>query len=111
MGAHDTGEVRARRLQVVVVTVDPHPGQLVGLLPAEDAQARRDLDVDRLPDRLHALAHLRHQALVRAPYRGDDAELCGARSTGPPGRLDQLGDVQPRRPDRGGKLTALAAEM
>src|SRR5205823_3106858 len=76
VGGDHVGEVGAGRLQVVVVAVDAHVGQVVDLLLGEHAQGGGDLDVDRVLDRLHALAHLLHQALVGAADGRHDAELC-----------------------------------
>ena len=62
-------------------------------------------------DRGDALAHLRHQPLVRPAHGGDDAELGGAGRGGLVGGLDQRRDVEPRRAHRRGEQAGLRAEV
>ncbi len=50
MGGDDLGEVGARGLEVVVMTVDAERGQLSGLGRGEDPQRAGDVDIDRLAD-------------------------------------------------------------
>ena len=85
-------EVRAGRLEVVVVAVHAHRRELVDLLLGEHAERAGDVDVDLGLDRLDAGLHLRHQPLVRAAHGGDDAEL---------GRAGRRRSPSPPRPARG----------
>ena len=85
--------------------------QLLPLLTREDPQRAGDVDLDRVLDRLHAVAHLRHQARVGTADRGDDAELRGAGGRRLPRRLDERRDVEPDRPDRGLEPAGLRAEV
>ena len=70
-----------------------------------------DVDVDRRADRRDALAHLRHQPLVRPAHGGHDAELRRAGRRGLDGGLHQRRDVQPGRAHRRGEQAGLRAEV
>ena len=75
VGGDDLREVRAGGLEVVVVAVHAHRGEVVDLLLGEHPERRGDVDVDGLLDRGDGFAHLGHQPLVRTAHGGDDAEL------------------------------------
>ena len=107
----DLREVRAGGLEIVVVPVHAEVPQILGLRASEDAQRAGDVDLDRLLDRRHALADLRHQPRVGPPHGGDDAELGGACGGGLPGRLHQRRDVQASRANRSVEPARLRAEM
>jgi hypothetical protein len=102
---------RSSKLCVVVVAVHADAGELVHLLLGQHAQRARDVDVDDILDRLHALAHLAHQPLVRATHGGDDAELRRPGRGGLLRCLDQRRDVQPGRTHRRVEHAGLRAEV
>jgi len=95
MGGDDIGEERSGGLQVVVVPVHAHRGELLDLLLGEHAQRACDLNVDLVADRLDARGDLCHQPLVGSAHRSDDAEFGGAGLRGLFGGLDQARDVEP----------------
>ena len=84
-------EVGPGRLEVVVVAVHTHLGELVDLLLGQHAEGGRDVDVDRGLDGGDALAQLGHQPVVGAAHGGHDAELRGTGRGGLLGCLDQRG--------------------
>ena len=71
-----------------------------------------DVDLDRSRViAVDALAHLRHQPLVRAAHGGDDAELGRAGGRGLARRLDERRDVEPDRAHRRLEAPRLRAEV
>src|ERR1039457_915912 len=108
---HHMPEVRAGRLQVVVVAVHPQRGQLSRLGFGEDAERARDVDVHLVPDRGDRGRDLGHQPLVGPAHRGDDAELGRSRRRRLPCRRHELVDVQPDGAHRGLELAGLRAEV
>ncbi len=111
VGGDHGREVRARRLEVVVVAVRAHRGQGGDLLGRQHAQRAGDRDVDRLPDGPDPGLDLRHEACIRSPDGGDDAELGGAGGRGLDGGLHQRRHVQPGGAHGRGEQPRLGAEV
>ena len=105
------GKCERDGLEVVVVAVHAHAGELVDLLLGEHAERARDLDVDLVADGFDTRRDLREQTLVGAAHRGDDAELGGTGLGRLLGGLDEAGNVEPRGAHRRLEQARLRAEV
>ena len=108
----DLREVRAGGLEVVVVAVDAHRLQLVGLLAGEDAERAGDVDVDgargspSMPSRTCAISR---SSGPRTAATMQNSVAPGRRRLAR--RLDERRDVEPRGAHRRLEAPGLRAEV
>ncbi len=92
----DGGEVRASRLDVVVVAVHAPFGQAPGLVLGEDAGADGNVEAGLVPDERHEVEDALHGALVGTAHGEDETELRGAEGGGLAGGGEHLVGIEER---------------
>ena len=103
--------MRPGGFQVVVVTVHPEVCEVLGLLPGQDPQRARDVDLHLGVDRRHRVTHLRHEPFVGPADRGHQAELGRTRRRGLMRGRHERGDVETHCPHRRVELPGLRAKV